>query len=108
MRLARLALCIGLFCLAGCQTATPCCQIMIYGAASELEKLSVGMSKEQVIEILGHPVSTSADSASGEEYLLYKKMKYAISEWPRTYLVTLQNGKVTKWVEQADERNITY
>ncbi|MEQ1656864.1 MAG: outer membrane protein assembly factor BamE [Nitrospira sp.] len=99
MKVTRLAFCVGLFFLVGCQA-------MIYGTASEFEKLSLDMSKEQVIGILGSPTSVGADGDKGEEYLVYKKMKHAISEWPRTYQVTLRNGKVVKWGEQYDEKNI--
>lgn len=82
------------------------CQAMVYGTASDLEKLSIGMDKAQVIQALGSPVSVAADGEKGEEYLVYKRMKHAISEWPRTYLVTLKNGKVTKYGEQYEETNI--
>jgi outer membrane protein assembly factor BamE (lipoprotein component of BamABCDE complex) len=85
--------------LAGCQAA-------IYGTASEFNKLSLGMTKNQVIEKLGEPVSVSMDGDKGEEYLIYKKMKHAISAWPRTYRVILRNGKVVKWGEQYDEKNV--
>lgn len=100
MKAMRLAPCAGFFFLAGCQA-------MIYGTASEFEKLSLDMSKEQVIGILGSPISVGADGDKGEEYLVYKKMKHAISEWPRTYQVTLRNGKVVKWGEQYDEKILT-
>jgi outer membrane protein assembly factor BamE (lipoprotein component of BamABCDE complex) len=99
MKIARIAVYSALLFLAGCQA-------MIYGTASEFEKLSLGMSKEQIIDILGSPTSVSADGDKGEEYLIYKKMKHAISEWPRTYEVTLRNGKAVKWGEQYDEKNI--
>jgi hypothetical protein len=33
-------------------------------------------------------------------------MKHAISEWPRTYAVTLRQGRVVKFGEQYDERNV--
>ena len=82
------------------------CQAMIYGTASDFEKISLGMSKAQVIQTLGSPVSVSADGDKGEEYLIYKRMKHAISEWPRTYSVTLRDGKVIKYGEQYDEKNI--
>lgn len=98
MKAARLVFCIGLLFLVGCQA-------MIYGTASEFEKLSLGMSKEQVVGILGSPTSVGMDGDKGEEYLIYKKMKHAISEWPRTYQVTLRNGKVVKWGEQYEEKN---
>lgn len=82
------------------------CQAMIYGTASDLENISVGMKKEQVIATLGRPISVSADGDKGEEYLIYKRMKHAISEWPRTYQVTIRDGAVVKYGEQYEEKNI--
>lgn len=82
------------------------CQAIIYGTASDFEKISLGMTKEQVIQTLGSPVSVSADGDKGEEFLIYKRMKHAISEWPRTYSVTLRDGKVVKYGEQYEEKNI--
>lgn len=87
--------------LAGCQAA-------IYGTATGFNMLELGMSKSDVIEILGDPVSRSADGDRGEEYLIYKKMKHAISAWPRTYEVVFREGKVVKWGEQYDEKNINH
>ena len=82
------------------------CQAMVYGTASDFEKISLGMTRAQVIEALGSPVSVSADGDKGEEHLIYKRMKHAISEWPRTYSVTLRDGKVVKYGEQYEEKNI--
>lgn len=82
------------------------CQAIVYGTASDFEKLSLGMSKSQVIQVLGSPVSVSADGDKGEEQLIYKRMKHAISEWPRTYSVTLRDGRVVKYGEQYEEKNI--
>lgn len=82
------------------------CQAIVYGTASEFENISVGMTKEQVVSAIGAPVSFGANSDSGEEYLVYKRMKHAISAWPRTYVVTLRNGKVIKFGEQYEEKNI--
>lgn len=82
------------------------CQAIVYGTASDFEKISLGMSKSQVIQMLGSPVSVSADGDKGEEQLVYKRMKHAISEWPRTYSVTLRDGKVVKYGEQYEEKNI--
>lgn len=82
------------------------CQAVVYGTASDFEKISLGMTKEQVIQTLGSPVSVSADGDKGEEYLIYKRMKHAISEWPRTYSVTIRDGKVIKYGEQYEEKNI--
>lgn len=82
------------------------CQAIVYGTASDFEKLSLGMSKAQVIQTLGSPVSVSADGDKGEEELIFKRMKHAISAWPRTYSVTLRDGKVVKYGEQYEEKNI--
>lgn len=82
------------------------CQAIVYGTASDFEKISLGMSKPQVIQVLGSPVSVSADGDKGEEQLVYKRMKHAISEWPRPYSVTLRDGKVVKYGEQYEEKNI--
>ncbi len=82
------------------------CQAIIYGTASDFENVSLGMTKEQVIQTVGSPVSVSADGDKGEEYLIYKRMKHAISAWPRTYSVTLRGGKVVKYGEQYEEKNI--
>lgn len=82
------------------------CQAVVYGTATDFEKLSLGMTKQQVLETLGSPVSVSADGDKGEEYLIYKRMKHAISAWPRTYSVTLRAGKVVKYGEQYEEKNI--
>ena len=82
------------------------CQAIVYGTASDFEKISLGMTKVQIIQALGSPVSVSADGDKSEEYMIYKRMKHAISEWPRTYSVTLRDGKVVKYGEQYDEKNI--
>ena len=81
---------------------------MVYGTASDFDKLAVGMSKEQVIKILGHPVSTGADGDKNEEYLEFKKMRHTVSEWPRMFQVTLRNGKVVKWGEKNDEKDVNH
>lgn len=84
------------------------CQALIYGTAADFGRISLGMTKSQVIEVLGTPISTSADADKGEESLVYKRMKHAISEWPRTYLVTLRDGRVVKYGEQYEEKNINH
>jgi hypothetical protein len=95
----KIALLLSSILLAGCQA-------LIYGTATDFNRISLGMTKAQVTEVLGSPVSTSADGDKGEEILVYKRMKHAISEWSRTYSVTLRNGKVVKFGEQYEEKNI--
>lgn len=87
-------------------TALTGCQAVVYGTATDFEKLALGMDKAQVIQAIGSPVSVAVDGVKGEEYLIYKRMKHAVSAWPRTYTVTLQAGKVVKYGEQYDERNV--
>lgn len=82
------------------------CQAMVYGTATDFEKLTVGMDKAQVIQTLGQPVAVGADGDKGEEYLIYKRMKHAVSAWSRTYQVTLKNGKVVRYGEQYAEKNV--
>lgn len=98
MSLLRIVLALFVFGTLGCQA-------MIYGTADSFDKLKLGMTKEDVVKTLGKPVSVSADGDKNEEYLIYKKMKHAVSEWPRTYQVTLRDGKVVKWGEQYEEKN---
>ena len=82
------------------------CQAVICGTASDFDKVELGMTKAQVVAALGAPVSAGADADKGEEYLIYKRMKHAISEWPRTYQITMRNGLVVKYGEQYEEKNI--
>ena len=82
------------------------CQAIVYGTATDFSRVSVGMTKAEVVKEIGNPVSIAADVDKGEEYLIYKRMKHAISEWPRTYMVTLRDGKVVKYGEQYQEQNL--
>lgn len=75
---------------------------MIYGTAADFDKLKIGMTKEQVVGVLGSPTATEANGDRAEEYLIYKKMRHAISDWPRIYQVTLRDGRVVKWYEQPE------
>lgn len=82
------------------------CQAIIYGTAADFDKIHLGMTKEDVILTMGKPVSVEADGDKGEEYFIYKRMKHAISEWPRTYKVVFREGKVVKYGEQYQEQNV--
>ncbi|OJU90976.1 MAG: hypothetical protein BGO13_08595 [Burkholderiales bacterium 66-5] len=84
------------------------CQAMVYGTSADFENLRVGMTRAQVIHALGDPVSVGADGDKHEEYLVYKRMKHAISTWPRTYQVTLRDGVVVRYGEQYDEHNVNH
>lgn len=49
------------------------CMAMIFGTADQLNKLSIGMPKEEVLKLLGSPKSVSADG--GVEYMQYSWVK---------------------------------
>ena len=81
-------LCLG---LCGCATA------------GRINRVSLGMSKEEVIKVMGRPVSTSAEK--GTEYLNYKLAEtstddaYGIST---PYAVCLRGGKVVSYGRHGD------
>jgi hypothetical protein len=77
------------------------CQAMMYGTAKDLNELSIGMPKAEVLRIMGTPGSTSADE-SGEK-LMYKRMRATISWAPTWYQVTLKDGKVSAYGEANRE-----
>lgn len=87
----RLALWISVLTIAGCATA------------SKINKISIGMNKTEVIEVMGDPISISA--IAGVEYL-----NYALSEtndqrhWGVTtpYYVRLVGGKVEAYGRLGD------
>ena len=76
------------------------CQAMIYGTAKSMNRLSVGMDKDEVIQRLGMPDSTAA--FQGGEYLNYKLMDGVISDWPKEYFVKIEEGKVTSFGRKGD------
>ncbi len=84
-----LLLCLG---LCGCATFS-----------SQMNSLKIGMTKDDVIKIMGQPVSTS--SKGNVEF-----MNYALTEtstqwwygWTSPYSVCLQNGKVISFGRTGD------
>ena len=89
----------GVLVLTGCQAA-------IYGTATELDELQVGMTETEVQRTLGEPVSIAVHPDTGDKELIYKKMKHAISDWPRTYKVIIRQDLVVGWGEQYNEQNV--
>jgi len=85
--------------LTTCAALVVGCQAMMYGTASDLNKLSLGMTKEQVIGVMGAPLSTFADSSKREETLVYRRMSHTISWAPSSYRVVLRDGRVVLWEE---------
>lgn len=82
------------------------CQAAIYGTASEFDMIDVGMDREQVVFVLGSPVSRSINPDTGRTTLVYKKMRHAISEWPRMYEVVFEDGKVIGFGEKNSEVSV--
>lgn len=86
-----------LFALSGCITTTS-----HYGTRPDLSKLQIGMSQEEVINILGKPVNVAA--SEGVTYLQYGWD----SPWDgrvgatEEYFVRLVNGKVNAFGEKGD------
>ena len=73
----------GLMLLAGCATTS-----------KDFNRLSLGMSKPQVIDILGQPRSTGADAEA--EYLHYS-LHSGIGTFEEPYVVEIRDGKVVKY-----------
>jgi hypothetical protein len=79
--LLLLLLCAG---LAGCVSM-----------ASRLDKIKIGMSREEVIKIMGKPESTM-QSLQGE--ILRYQLNESINDWmPATYYIYIANGKVKQF-----------
>jgi outer membrane protein assembly factor BamE (lipoprotein component of BamABCDE complex) len=75
----------GAILLAGCATS-----------ATKLNEISVGMTKPQVVQILGTPESVRAQN--GQEALIYTlSNSWNSPVWNEKYYVLLQNGKVVSY-----------
>jgi Short C-terminal domain len=82
--------------LAGCMAA-------IFGSADQLNQLSIGMTKEQVIQKIGPPKSTAA--GNGVEFMNDRWVKTVIAadgNFPEDYYVQLRNGKVIGFGRKGD------
>ena len=88
--LKSLAVLLCVFSLTGCQAA-------MYGTADDLNDLKVGMTKSDVVDLLGEPLTTVMDGDKNEELLVYRKRVHVIGWVPRSYEVLLRDGKVIKW-----------
>ena len=63
--------------------------------ASKMNKLSIGMNKAQVIEIMGDPITTRASEANEFlKYKLYDTAYDALNTSKSEFWVGLQNNKV--------------
>ncbi len=78
------------------------CCLFICGCStsSAMNKISIGMPKEQVIKTLGNPISVSADGTC--EYLNYKLLDNIMDDTLTPYYVRLVNGKVDAYGRNGD------
>ena len=79
-----------LIALTGCATTT------------KMNKVSIGMTKNEVIEIMGKPESTAG--IGKEETLRYNLYNVSIDMYEE-YWVVLHNGKVYKYGRAGDYKN---
>lgn len=71
------------------------------GFASRLNRLDTGITKDEVVRVMGQPHTTSRSGA--HEYLMYDLYPNAW-EPAHAYFVLLVNGRVTKWGREGDFR----
>jgi outer membrane protein assembly factor BamE (lipoprotein component of BamABCDE complex) len=66
--------------------------------ADRLNRLRVGMTRDEATKAIGRPVSTTAQA--GREVLLYQFTDKPFGDgmiFPGTYYVTVDNGRVSGW-----------
>lgn len=63
--------------------------------SKEMNRLTLGMSKAQVIAILGSPKSTGAEGDT--ETLNYRLPEHSVGSFDDPYFVLLQAGKVVRY-----------
>jgi hypothetical protein len=84
------------------------CMAMLHGTAQQLNNISVGMTKEEVLHALGAPASTAAHA--GGEFMIYRWMEGVVNTWnpnspnawPQEYYVFLEHGRVTSYGRKGD------
>jgi len=79
--------------------------LLLIGCATSgvINGVNMGMTKDEVIKVMGNPVSVSAKE--GTEYLNYKLSETnddAFMGWTRPYYVRLINGKVDSYGRSGD------
>lgn len=75
------------------------CQAAMYGTGSDLNLIKIGMTKSEVVGILGKPVSIGAEAESNIEKLIYRKMSNVTDWQPTSYEIVLKEGRVIKFGE---------
>jgi len=80
------------------------CGAPVYRMSSELSKISIGMSKAEVISAMGEPSRVSA--SEGAEFLIYRLVD-RVDRYPRRtsrndYFVKLQDNRVVAFGRFGD------
>ncbi len=88
----KLVIIIAAWLVAGCQAA-------MYGTGADLNKINIGMTKDQVLTVLGKPVNIGGDAVSNTEKYFYRKMGHVTDMFPTSYEIVFKNGKVIKFGE---------
>ncbi len=79
--------------------------IFISGCANayKINNVSLGMTKAQVIEVMGRPNSTLAKGdIEYLSYLLYETDEQASYDWPTNYFIRIIDGKVESYGRMGD------
>lgn len=71
--------------------------------AHKISKVNIGLSKQEVIELMGQPVSTSAQgNVEYLNYALYETDDDAFMGWTKRYYVRIINGRVESFGRTGD------
>jgi hypothetical protein len=73
------------------------------GTVSAMRQLDVGMSRDQVVSLLGSPDGVHS-SGSDETLNYYQRFPDIISETPADYFVTLNEGRVVRYGQVPGSR----
>jgi hypothetical protein len=85
--------------LVGC-SVRPAAETTAYEGATKLNSISVGMSKAEMLSVMGVPTSTSASrGVECSEYMLLAHSENYRSRSPTRYFVTLTSGRVIEYGE---------
>jgi outer membrane protein assembly factor BamE (lipoprotein component of BamABCDE complex) len=79
--------------------------LLIAGCATshKINRVSLGMTKAQVIQAMGDPVSTSAsDGIEGLRYHLYDNQQAVFQKSPTEYWIYFNGGRVVKYGKAGD------
>ena len=76
------------------------CQAVLYGTADDLNSIRLGMSRDEVIKVMGPPATTSANNELREVRLTYSRMARVTGWSPTLYDIVLKDGVVVEFGAQ--------